>query len=132
MAAPQQRANTRHQLTHTERLGQVIVGARIESQYLVAFLAARRQHQDRRVGVRRLAADCATDGDAVETGQHQIENDQIESMLAREVESRVPVRCLDGYGILEAEVQRHQFSDVRFVFDDKDLRVRKFHGLDAV
>ena len=76
--APQQRAHARHQLADAERLGQVVVGAAVEAEHLVGLLAAGREHQDRRVGVRRVAPDGAAQREAVEPGQHQVEDDQVE------------------------------------------------------
>ncbi len=78
-AAAQQRAHSRHQLAHAERLRQVVVGAAVEAEYLVGLVAPRREHQDRRLGIARLAANGAAQRHAVEPGQHQVENQQIES-----------------------------------------------------
>ncbi len=63
--ATQQRAHARHQLAHAERLGQVIVRPAVQAQHLVGLVTPRRQHQDRRIRVRRVAADRAAQRDAV-------------------------------------------------------------------
>ena len=53
--APQNGANARHQFRGRKGLRDVIVGAGVEAAYPIALLAARRQHDDRQVGGRRLA-----------------------------------------------------------------------------
>ena len=54
--APQRRAHARHQLVDAERLGHVVVGARVERLDLRPLLAFHRQHDDRHV---RHARGCA-------------------------------------------------------------------------
>jgi hypothetical protein len=48
---PQQRANARDELANAEWLGQVIVGAALESEYLVRLLAPGGEHQDRHIAI---------------------------------------------------------------------------------
>ena len=88
-----------------ERLGQVVVGARIEADHLVAFLPPCGEHEDRRRGVRRLASDGATDRHAVEAGQDEIEDPEIESRLERQFECGVAVGGLHGLGVVDPQVQ---------------------------
>ena len=54
--AAQDRAQPRQQLARLERLGQIIVGAHLQADHAVHGVAARGQHQDRRL--RRLRAAC--------------------------------------------------------------------------
>ena len=54
---PRDGADTREKLPDAERLRQVIVGAALEPEDLVGFRIPRRQHQDRRAGVRSASAD---------------------------------------------------------------------------
>ena len=56
--APQHRADPRHQFARAERLHHVIVGADLEQQHLVHFIAHRAQHDDRRLHAARRAAAC--------------------------------------------------------------------------
>jgi hypothetical protein len=88
---PQQRARARHQLANAEGLGEVIVRAALEAEHLVAFLAARGQHQHRHVLVGPVAADGAADRHAVDPGQHQIQDDEVEALFARARERLLPV-----------------------------------------
>ena len=50
LGAAQDGLDPGQQLQWTERLGDVVVGADLQAPNLVQLLAARRQHQDRRVG----------------------------------------------------------------------------------
>ena len=125
-AAAQQRPHARDELAHAERLGQVIVGAALEAVDLVGLLAARRQHQDRHVLQVRLAPDCAAHGDAVEPGQHHVEDDQIERLRPR-LAAALRCRPPDEHGRepFEPEVEQDQLADVRIVFDDQHPALRR-------
>ena len=49
----QRRAHAREKLVHAERLGHVVVGAKIERRDLAGLIAAARQHDDRHALVAR-------------------------------------------------------------------------------
>ena len=70
----QQRTHARNELANAERLGQIVVGAALETENLVGFLATRRQHQNRHVPVHRLAADRTAHGHPIELRQHDVED----------------------------------------------------------
>ena len=67
-----------------------------------------------------VAADRAADRDAVDAGQHQVEDDQVERLGAGARERLLAVADRLDLEALEAEVQHDQLADVRFVFDDED------------
>src|SRR5262245_32340746 len=120
LAASEERADTRQQLADAKRFREVVVGAAVEAEDLVRLFAASCQHQDGRVGIGGVAADRAADGHAVEPRQHQIEDDQIESLRPRLRETGFTI---DGFlrgEALETQVQRHELADIRFIFDDED------------
>ncbi len=73
--AAQQRAQAGEQLLERERLGQVVVGARLQARDAVADAVARGEHQDRRAvaGVAQPAADL----EAVEPGHQDVEQDRV-------------------------------------------------------
>ena len=125
LMAPQQRGDARHQLTHAERLGEVVVGAALEAEDLVGLGVARRQHQDRRAAVHGAGADRPADGDAVEIGQHQVEQNQIEA-LGVGARQGVPavVDLLDRVAA-ERQVEPQQFADGRVVLDDQHATRRQ-------
>ena len=130
--AAEHRLHARHELAHAERLGQVIVGAGLEPEHLVRLLTARRQHQDRRVLVGRLAADRAADADAVEPGQHDVEHDQVEVFRARQAQRLGAVGRRQHGKALELEVQRDQFANRRIVFDDQHATALAGFGVHVV
>ena len=116
----QQRPHARHQLANAKRFDQIVVGAALEAQHLVAFLAARGEHQDRHILVGTFAADGAGHGDAVDARQHQVEDDQIEGTGVRADQRVLAVGHRLGLEALEAEVEHDQVANVRVVFDDED------------
>ena len=113
-------ANARLQLARTEGFGQIVVGADLQSDDAIHLLAARGQHQDRRLGAR---ADRAADLEAVDVGQHDVEDDGVER---RAVERGEPVAT--GEAALDDEagggqVVRDHGGQPRVVVDDeKPLR----------
>ena len=68
------------ELGDAERLGDVVVGAGLEADDLVELGVLRREHQDVRVAER---AHAAADLDAVDVGQADVEDDQVERRLQR-------------------------------------------------
>ena len=92
LAPAQDGAQPRQQLARLERLGQVVVGAQLEADDAVHGVAARGQHQDRRL---RAGAHAPADLEAVDIGQHQIEHQRVEGLAP--VQRRVPgCRCRHG------------------------------------
>ena len=75
------------ELAHRERLGDVVVGADLEPGDLVGLAALRGQHDDRHLAAR---AQLAADLDAVELGQHQVEDDEVEATLVEASSASLP------------------------------------------
>ena len=115
----QQRAHPRHQLANAERLRQVIIGAALEAKHLIALLTASREHQDWHVLVGSLAPDRATDRDAIDAREHQVENDEVERARVGADERGLAVAHGLGLETLEAEVEHDQVTNMRIVFDDQ-------------
>jgi hypothetical protein len=65
--------NPGDKLSQAERLGDVVVGTQLQTQDTIELLAARRQHDDRRL---RLLAQLAADVAAVHVGQAEIKQHQ--------------------------------------------------------
>jgi len=123
--AAKDRLHPRDELPGIERLRHVVVGADLEPDDLVDVLVARGQHQDRDVGA---LAQAPADLDAVDVGQHQVEDDQ--RRLLR-LGCGQCVRAVLGRAHLEArvlEVERHEGSDRLLVLDDEDLGRAAVHG----
>jgi len=75
-----------------ERLGDVVVGADLEAQDLVALIVARREHDDRHLAA---ASQAAADLDAVDPGQHHVEDDEVEALGCELVKRLAPVERRD-------------------------------------
>ena len=116
--SPQQRLDPAHQLAQTERLGQVVVGAHLESDDLVDLVITRRQDQDGHLRPGRTHA--SQDLEAVYPGQPDIEDHEIgglargdlEALFAGPGDAHVIALLLEG--VLDPA------SDGVFVFDDQD------------
>ena len=127
-SATEQRPYARDEFPHAKRLGQVVVGAAFQADHFVRLLAARGQHQHRHVGIFRFATDRAADGHAVQSRQHDVEDDEIEVAAARQLQRAFAVAALDALVVLQSQVQTDELADVRFVFDDQDGGTRRGGG----
>src|SRR3989442_1303660 len=72
--APQQRLGAGDELLGMERLGQVVVSAHLEADDLVRHLVASSQHDDRHLA---QLANLLADGQAVGSGQHDVEDHKV-------------------------------------------------------
>jgi len=76
LPSPQDRPDPGQKLARVERLRQVIVGADLEADDPVRVVAARGQHEDRHL---RTHPDPAADFEAVDVGQHDVQDDGVEA-----------------------------------------------------
>ena len=74
LVAAQRGADAGQQLVHAERLGDIVVGARVEGGHLVGLGVADRQHDDRDL---RPSPEAADDLGAVDVGKPEIEEDDV-------------------------------------------------------
>jgi hypothetical protein len=118
-APPQDRLDARGELLRRERLGEVVVGARLEAGDLVVLHGARGEHEDRQVARARVAAQPPREGNAGFARQHPVEHHDIRQGRADR-----------GFGFLGArraahamaevlEIDGDQLLDLRLVFDDQ-------------
>ena len=85
---PQARAHAGEQLLEHERLGHVVVGAAVEPGHGVDDLVARGEDQHRQLLAAR--AQRAQHGEAVLAGQADVEDQQVELLVARDRTQRTP------------------------------------------
>jgi hypothetical protein len=106
-----------HQLPGREGLGDVVVGAHLEAEDLVALLGAPGHHDDRDAARLGVLLQPAADFPAVEVGHHDVQQDEVGPGLAG---------LLDGIGAATGhqdvvpflvEVIADQLGDVPFVLD---------------
>ena len=81
--APQRGADAGDQLGHLERLADVVVGARLETDHDIERVGSRGQHHDRDG---RGAADLAGDLEAVHPRQHDVEQHEVDAAGKEPVE----------------------------------------------
>ena len=80
---------------------------------------AGREHDHGQLGA---LADPAADGEAVGAGQHQVEDDQVRTLVLDERDRRVAVPGLERAVALAAQVLDDDLADDRLVIDDKHRR----------
>ena len=121
-SAAKRRPDARNELGQLERLADVVVGPGLQADHDVERVAARGQHDDRD---RRFAADLAGDLQAVEAGEHHVEQDEVGPLRP---ESRQPVAAVgrgDDAEAGPAQAERRDLADRRVVLDQQDASV---HG----
>ena len=105
------------ELARAERLGEVVVGADGEADDQVGLGVAGREHEDR---YRALPLDALAHLEAVEAGEHEVEDDEVGlEPLARLHAAGTVAGDLDGEA-LAAEPGRDGFRDRCFVLDHED------------
>ena len=84
LVAAQDGAHAGHQLARVEGLGQVIVGAQFQADDAVHVVGAGGQHEHRHVA---LLAQPAQDFEAVQPGQHDVQDYQVEAAVQGPVQA---------------------------------------------
>ena len=120
MRATADRSHPGDQLAHAERLGQVVIGAELQAGNAVALGAARREHQDGDGLCLRIAAQLATDGQPVEIGEVEVEDDEIEPATLHFHERVMPAAELRNGVALALEIEADGECQVGIVFDESD------------
>ena len=130
-----ERSDPRLELGEVDRLGDVVVGPGVETDDLILGRVERRLNDDRDEGQRLIALDAPGDLEAVDLGEHDVEQDEVRERLRRS--GRRILRCGEGgdnrqgfltivchdRGVsarLEPVAQDHHV--VRVVVDDQDAR----------
>ena len=121
---PQERPHACNELADAERLGEIVVGAGLETQHLVGLLAPRRQHENRHGAVHRVAPDGAAERHTVEAWQHDVEDEQVEEPPTRFGEAVASVRDGDDIQPLQPEVEADEVADVGVVLHQEDTSRR--------
>ena len=118
LAPPEHGLDARGELLDRERLRHVVVGPELEPEHLVALVALRRQDDDRDAGV--VLAHRLAHLEAVELGQHQVEEHEIGLLVEGLLDRLLAVlRDVDGVA-LEAEASLEAEPDRGVVLDDQD------------
>ena len=126
--AAQDRLHPRRQLARVERLAEVVVRAHLEADDPIHLLRARRQHQDRHVGV---LAQLAADVEPALLRHHQVEHDQRRLPRAGRLQRLLAVGGLEHGEALLLQVHRAELADARFVVGHQD-RLHRGSSLRAI
>ena len=117
LGSAQNRPDPGHQLLGTERLGQVIVRAQLQSHELVGLVAPGRQHDD---GHRVVLAQPSRDVEAVQAGQPEIQHDQVWATAGCRPERARPVAGVENTEAGRLQVVAQQPHDLRLVVHNQD------------
>ncbi len=123
-AAPQHRSHARKQFARRERLRDVVVGAKFETDNAIDFFGARSKHHDRYRSF--FAPQRARDVVAVDAGQSDVENQQVGSVPCA-AQSGLPVGHRDDAEPVALEMVFEQVANCGVVFRDDD-RWRRHTG----
>jgi hypothetical protein len=119
LAPPQHGPHSGQELADRERLSEVVVGTEIEGLDAVVFLALRRHHDH---GHRITLPQFFEQVRAVEPGQHQVEEDQVESLAVGDLEPRHAVGGLEDMAVLLSQALRDGKPGGLVVLDDQNSR----------
>jgi hypothetical protein len=115
---PHRGAQPGQQLVHAERLGHVIVRARIQRGHLLALLAPRRQHDDRGG---RPAAHAPDHVGAVHVRQAEVQDEHVRALAGHGGQPRGAVGGRADLVLARGQVDPQRVQDRRLVVDDQDL-----------
>src|SRR5688572_17627435 len=119
--ATEQRANARYKLAHAEGFGNVIIGAKLESDDTVGFFASCCQHENWHTGIFVVTARLTADLQTVQSGQHQVENHEIGILTPHFCERQASIGYCGDAEALFLQVIPKQFDNITCVFDDEYL-----------
>ena len=129
LVAAQHRADACQQLTEGIRFGDVVVRADFKADDLVDFRAFRVQHDYRHTA---LLADPTAQRGAVKTGQHQIEQHQIDTTLGEQFQSFFTGGRGGHVVPFTGELVDQRLTVRLFVLDDQNSRHQWFSSFSVV
>lgn len=124
--ASKQRLDAGQEFPDPEWLGHVVVGAGVEPDDLVHFLAFGGEHQDG--GADASLAEEAADFVPVDLGEHDIQEDEAGSLALDRLEGAIAAKADRGFEALRSEQFLQTQANAGIVFDDENAR---FHGVGA-
>jgi len=125
-------ADARQELPRVERLGEVVVGPELEADDLVDVVALGGEHDDgdgRRSG---RGPEPAAHLQAVDSGQHHVEQHHVEPAPAESGEAALPVARDRDVDVVPGEILGHQRAQTGVVLDEERGRPRRggrLHGM---
>jgi hypothetical protein len=120
----QQGAQARHQHPGIAGLGHIVVGAQLQADHRIGVLAARGQHQHRRL---ELGTRCAQQFQSAQPGQHHIEDHRVPPLPDAHQCRRTVVDCRH-LETVACQVLDQQFAQGLVIIDQQDSWLRSAHG----
>jgi len=107
------------QFVNTERLGQVVVGAGLQTDNSVHFRRLCGQHEYWHVG--KVGTQLPANIQAINSRQHKVQDDELKLPGHGSQQALLAVQ-LQLYGVTQiAEMQRNEIAYVRVIFDDQNI-----------
>src|SRR5665647_3924585 len=116
VTATQSGTHAGYELLSLERLQDVVVSAGLEPDHDVDGVGARRQHDDRNAG---LGTDPAAYLDAVDPGQHQVQQHDVRPALAKQRHRSGSVSAVHDVQTLVAQDDAQHLGQRQIVIDDE-------------
>ena len=117
--AAQERPDAAPELPDRERLRDVVVGAELEPEHLVELVVAGREHDDRHGA---LGAQALADLEPVELREHDVEDDEVDGLLAEALERLLAVARRHDAEAVALERIGQKLLDGLLVVDEEDGR----------
>ena len=105
-----------------EGFGEVVVGAEVEALDAVGDLAAGGEHED--AAVEALLAHFLAEGEAVEAGEHDVEDEEVVAVVGGGAEAVGSGGGVGDVVALGGEEVGDDEGDIGFVFNEQDVRIR--------
>ena len=113
----QNRTHSRDELSHTEGLHDVVVGAQLESDDPIGLVGSGGQDDDRDI---RFATQTAHDIETVHPGEAEVENDGVGAVSMKGIDRRGSIGGHDDREADLVEIVPDEIGDSGFVIDDED------------
>ena len=110
-----------------DRLGEIVVSARIESGNDVSRIGFGREQDDGDEAQRRIRLQAPCHRDAVEFRHHDVEEDEVGIARLGLGQCLLAVDCGNDFVAMVLQPHRHDFEVLRCIVDDEDAR-RRMHG----
>ncbi len=117
LGTPQHASHPSGQLARRERLGDVVIGAELETQHPIGLLPACGEQDDRQ-GTR--PAQLLQDAETVPGWEHHIQDQQIGRIPAGQLQGRVSVGFDLNSEAFAFQIPAHHFANHRLVVDDEN------------
>lgn len=84
------------QIVDADRFGEVVVRAEVHARSHIGAVAARGEKDEGNAGGRGIGAQLSEHGESIESGHHEIAQDQIRGFAPGGIEARLPPEDRDG------------------------------------